>query len=161
FLCRTGASRAILRRRPPRSASDGEILRPPPCPHAPPSGADGLRPHELPPARALRRARRRRVHGDAARERGGRLRLARRRADPDPRGLPRRGRRDPAASERGRGRRGLMRMPGAAWRGALGLAACVTVLAAPAAAQDDLLSYRYALTFTLDLPPRWTVHDDA
>ena len=54
-----------------------------------------------------------------------------------------------------------MRTPGAAWRGALGLAACVTVLAAPAAAQDDLLSYRYALTFTLDLPPRWTVHDDA
>lgn len=54
---------------------------------------------------------------------------------------------------------------GVARRGALGLAVMAAALGSFAAAQDepagDLYSYRYALSFTLDLPPRWTVHDDA
>lgn len=60
-----------------------------------------------------------------------------------------------------------MRTPSAAWRGVLGLAVCTAALATPAVAQDgapragELLSYRYALSFTIDLPPRWTAHDDA
>lgn len=56
-----------------------------------------------------------------------------------------------------------MSFGGVARRGALGLALVAAALGPLAAAQDegDLYSYRYALTFTLDLPAGWTVHDDA
>lgn len=49
----------------------------------------------------------------------------------------------------------------ARWAGAVAALLAAALWAAPASAQDELLSYRYDLTFTIDLPPGWRVQDDA